>query len=95
MDKSTKSAILQHGLARIESYRKVIESIQNGVSESESCRIYGVNLSKFRRWCRDTYNQENEVNESFIQYDDFFSWQDALMYAVTDDKNMVPTTIFY
>lgn len=74
MDKLTKSAILQHGLDRIESYRKVIESIQNGVSESESCKIYDVNLSKFRRWCRDTYNQENEVNESFIQYDDFFSW---------------------
>lgn len=94
MDKSTKSAILQHGLDRIESYRKVIESIQNGVSESESCRLYNVNLSKFRRWCRDTYNQENEVNESFIQYDDFFSWQDALMYAVTEDKNTVATSDF-
>lgn len=94
MDKLTKNAILQQGLDRIESYRKVIESIQNGVSESESCKIYDVNLSKFRRWCRDTYNQENEVNESFIQYDDFSSWQDALMYAVTEDKNMVATSDF-
>lgn len=94
MDKSTKSAILQHGLDRIESYRKVIESIQNGVSESESCRIYDVNLSKFRRWCRDNYNQENEIDESFILYDDFFSWQDALMYAVTEDKSIVATSNF-
>lgn len=30
MDKLTKNAILQQGLDRIESYRKVIESIQMG-----------------------------------------------------------------
>ena len=94
MDKSTKDAILQHGLDRIESYRKVIESIQNGVSEAESCRIYHVNLGKFRRWCRDNYNQENKVYESFMLYDDFFSWQDALMYAVTGDRSIVATSNF-
>lgn len=94
MDKSKKDAILQQGLDRIESYRKVIERIQSGVSEAESCRIYGVNLSKFRRWCRDNYTQENEVSESFILDNDFFSWQDALMYAVTGDKSIVATSNF-
>ena len=94
MDKSKKDVILQQGLDRIESYRKVIESIQSGVSEAESCRVYNVNLSKFRRWCRDNYNQENEVDESFMLYDDFFDWRDALIYAVTSDKSIVATSNF-
>lgn len=94
MDKVLKDAILQQGLDRIETYRKVIESIQSGVSEAESCRLYNINLRKFRRWCRDNYTQENEVDESFMIYDDFFSWQDALMYAVTEDKNIVATSDF-
>lgn len=94
MDKVLKDAILQQGLDRIETYRKVIESIQSGVSEAESCRLYNINLCKFRRWCRDNYTQENEVDESFMIYNDFFSWQDALMYAVTEDKNIVATSDF-
>ena len=94
MDKVLKDAILQQGLDRIETYRKVIESIQSGVSEAESCRLYNINLRKFRRWCRDNYTQENEVDESFMIYDDFFSWQDALMYAVTENKNIVATSDF-
>lgn len=94
MDKVLKDAILQQGLDRIETYRKVIESIQSGVSEAESCRLYNINLRKFRRWCRDNYTQENKVDESFMIYDDFFSWKDALMYAVTEDKSIVATSDF-
>ena len=30
----------------------------------------------------------------FKEYDDFFSWQDALMYAVTKDKSIVATSNF-
>lgn len=97
MDKLKRDEILQQGLDRIESYKKVIESIKNGVSESKSCRNYGVDVNKFRKWCRDGYiseTHENEVDESFMEYDDFFSWQDALMYAVTKDKAIVATSNF-
>lgn len=79
--------VLENGLKRLETYRKVIEAIQGGMSESQAVQKYGVDKMKFRNWIREDYKKSQEVDKSYGDDSLFFNWADRLLYRLTGKKD--------
>lgn len=79
--------VLESGLKRLETYRKVIEAIQGGMSESQAVQKYGVDKIKFRNWIREDYKKSQGVDKSYGDDSLFFNWADRLLYRLTGKKD--------